>query len=147
MNGSGLVLLLDDVCNHLGMKHFVDNVLGGIVAFPPFFAFFCRLGYCVFHLLVETQHPQIEAINAILPVNQWNEDGIDDNAGKDDRKDDVSHEHRDFQFGDENQGLGGQHGSRQSLGVEGRHESQFLLGYAFLLRDGKTHGRDADNEK
>jgi len=112
----------------------------------PFFAFMLGLVHHVFHLLVEVQHFQIESEQAFLLVNQWDKEGIDDDGGEDDRKDDVPYKHGGFQIGDVDEGLCGQHCGGQSLGIECRHENQFLFGDAFLFGDGETHRWDTDDE-
>ena len=125
--------MLEDVGDDLGMKDLIDNIMCFRVLFVPFLAVLIGLGDDVFHPLVKAQHASIEAIDEPFSVNQWNEDGVDDDAEEDDGEDDVSDEHGGFKVGDIDKGLGGQYGSGQSFGVESRHEGQLLVGDVFFL--------------
>ena len=101
VDGARGVLLLDDVGDNFGLEHLVDEIAGLRVSPVPFFAVLFGLGHHVFHLLVEAQQLHIDAIQGLLPVNQRNQYGVDDDAEEDDGKDDVSHELGHFLIGDE----------------------------------------------
>ena len=58
----------------------------------PFLTVLFGLNNHVFHSLVKTKHSQIKPVYSFFSVNQRNEDGIDDDAEKDDGKNNVPDE-------------------------------------------------------